>query len=410
MQIIGVLASAAVATAPTDLAPPRQHDIGAGGNDVYQGADGYQNPKQPIITLAEQLDGCLYPQGVSIDRFSCVAITSRAAARHYKRLSGKRSWESEVATSTATLGFGGLAASLGHAAKNTVGAWSFLALGPVIADDIASPGPRARLYTVASTAMTQTTTRAEDLREKLAQAQGAVMRTDAGPVTLQQQVHAWCAPASLDAIDGLPLPKPAGKAAATNAEAEAAKKAKDKLSGQIRARCDQLVAAEQKLSAASALWGYGGDGFARGLALDATILDDTITRLDRQTLAPARGALSVVLNAALNLPGKLVGGATPPEYVGRNLPVFTTTYTFNLARAPDADLPSLISADLSTPAGVDGPDGKHAGVVQSLNRLTTDLNLATAAANDFKTINDRSILSVSPGGEPAVTLTSPTRP
>ncbi|WP_304165772.1 hypothetical protein [Phenylobacterium aquaticum] len=399
-----LIAMPALAQTPTDRTathktPADRTVVVAGGGSLWRGPHG--DKVDP--SLAEQLDGCLYPAaGSGGDSFRCVALTSRAAARAYRRIAGIHAWESEGFTAGATTGFLGLAASIGHGASNTVNAWTGLGLIPIISDDIASPGPRARLYTVAGTAMTLTTVRAEALRDALGVTSGMI--AGPGQAPLQARVKAECSPGTLDAIDAIAL------VGATKAEKAVQSKARDKLSAQIRARCDELTLATQKLAAAAALWNFGGDAFARNLAADATTLDDTITRLDRQTLAPPRGALSVVLNAALNLPSKLVGGATPPEYVGRNLPVFTSTYTFNLARAPDADLPSAIGADLSLPAGLDTAGGQRPAILREFNSLTAEINGAIAAGIYFKTANDRSILSVSPGADTPVTLTSPTRP
>jgi len=224
-------------------------------------------------------------------------------------------------------------------------------------------------------------------------------------VTLQEKVAMACSGGRMGQIDALPL-----AATATPAETQAQAKARDLFSAQARARCNELIIAAQKLAAAGDAWSSAQNGFARGLAVDATNLDDKITALDRQTLAPPRATLTVVLNAALNLPAKLTGTAAPPEYTGRNLPVFTSTYTFNLMRVRDVDLPGPVAADLTAPPGLDTTLGERSGAARDLNILTAQVNQAIAAGADFKTINDRSILSVSPGQDQPVTITSPTRP
>jgi hypothetical protein len=184
-------------------------------------------------------------------------------------------------------------------------------------------------------------------------------------------------------------------------------KAKIELSSKVKGRCNDLLAAARKLTSAAQVWDVVALSAAHGLALDATNLDDTITRLDRMTEAPSRGALAVVLGAFLSLPSKLTTGTAPPEYVGRNLPVFTSTYTFNLARAPDVELPATVAADLTVSPGLEGDKNKRIDRIAAFNSLSADINRAATMATYFKAINDRSILSISPGADQPVTLNAP---
>lgn len=393
--------------------PPHQEVILSGSGTLYEGRDRRRqvDPRtgkrlDNPITLSEQLDGCLYPnEGVAFDRdrdtFGCVALTARGAARHYRVLSGRRSWEAEGFTSEATLGFTGLGLSVGHAAKNTVAAWTALGLLPVVADDVSAPGPRAKLYNIGATAMTVMIVRAETLRAALKETDSRILKTGATQ-TLEQEVQAACDDAALDRLDALTLPDGLG-----TADAAALKKARDKFTAALRNRCDDFTAATQKLSAASGAWNFGGKAAARNLAGDAVILDDAITRLDRQTLAPARGALTVIVGSLLTLPGKLVSGTTPPEYTGRSLEVFRSSYTFNLARAPDAEVPAPIGANVSAPEGFNGPNKELPLTARRFNVLSAEINQSIAAAAYFKALNDRSILTVSPGIDQPVTLTAP---
>lgn len=158
---------------------------------------------------------------------------------------------------------------------------------------------------------------------------------------------------------------------------------------------------------AAAIWTFGGDQASRGLAADAVTLDDTVARLDRSMRATSKETLSVVLKAPFNLASNLVGGQTaPPEYTGRNLPVFTSTYSFNLGRVPDADVPSAIGTGLKAPEGLKGWEAR----VVALNGLSDEINSAIAAATFFKAENERSVLAISPGNNPPVTLSAPSRP
>ena len=372
---------------------------------VRVGADTLTNPLlgkkeqagEQIPLLSEQLDGCLWPNG-SADTFACVARTTRTAARSYRRLAGIRQWETDAFTTTSAAGLAVVAIGAGHAAQDSLNAWSAVGLLPLVADDLASPGPRARLYNVGAIAMTIVVVRAESLHAAL-KAVTPQMRGQGGqPRDLQQRVREACDPAAAGALDPAKI-KPALK--------EADKRAADKLNATISVRCDDLTTAARKLVNAAGIWTFGGDQAARSLAADTAILDDTIARLDRSMRATSKETLSIVLKAPFNLASNLVGGQTaPPEYTGRNLPVFTSTYSFNLGRAPDAEVPSALGAALEAPQALVAWNAR----VQAINALTDETNAAIAAAAYFRAENERSVLSISPGNNPPVTLATPSRP
>ncbi len=372
-------------------------DVIAGGSDLWRlpGRD----PK--VVTLAEWIDGCLYPKSAEPETsISCVAQGSRAAARRYRRIAGLRSWESEATTLGATTGLTVVAISAGHAAKDTLNAWTGASLVPLIVDEVSAPGPRARLYTVAATAMTLMTSRAETL-DAVAGQVGEVLQ--GGDGQLRNQIEAACSARELAEVDK------AVTAAGGRSPKSSYTKAAGRLTDMLLARCADLRQTAARLEAAAMLWRFDQTQSARALGTDTITLDDAITRLDRQTLTPSRSAVTAVFGAALALPGKLTGTAAPAEFTGRNLPVFTSTFTFNLARAPDVELPAPVGAPILAPDDI--RTKLSSAKVSELNELGTALNSGLVAAHYFKAINERSVLSISPGSlDQPVMLSAPTRP
>lgn len=352
---------------------------------------------EQIPLLSERLDGCIWPDG-STDQFSCVARTTRAAARSYRRLAGVRQWETDAFTAGSAAGLTVVAIGVGHAAKDSLNAWSAVGLLPLIADDLASPGPRARLYNVAAIAMTMTAVRAESLNAALGaitpqMKQGIDQRAD-----LREQVRDACDRAVLAKLD---------PAKAKPRLGDDARKAAERINANLETRCDELTTAARKLGIAASIWTFGGAQAARSLAADTAMLDDTVARLDRSMRATSKETLSVVLKAPFNLASNLVGGQTaPPEYTGRNLPVFTSTYSFNLGRVPDAEVPGALGAALVAPPALTAWE-PH---LTRINAVSDQVNAAIAAATYFKAENERSVLSISPGNNPPVTLATPSRP
>ncbi len=349
-----------------------------------------------IPLLSERLDGCLWPEQEAGNKFACVARTTRTAARSYRRLAGARQWETDAFTAGSATGLTVVAVGVGHAAKDSLNAWTAVGLLPLIADDLASPGPRARLYNVAAIAMTMTVVRAESLHAALGSVTPRMRGRGDQTGDFQQRVRSACDPGALARLD------PAKSALKGDA-----KKAAEKLNATLEVRCDELTTASRKLVNAASIWSFGGDQASRSLAADTAILDDTVARLDRSMRATSKETLSVVLKAPFNLASNLVGGQTaPPEYTGRNLPVFTSTYSFNLGRVPDAEVPGALGASLEAPPALTA----WAKPVQQINSLTDEINAAIAAAVYFKAENERSVLSISPGNNPPVTLSTPSRP
>lgn len=394
--VSGALAMAGSAVAQTMPSPSREL-VRVGADTLMDRPLGKKKDQAgvQIPLLSERLDGCLSPEAPD---FSCVARTTRAAARSYRRLAGVRQWETDAFTTGSAAGLTVVAIGVGHAAKDSLNAWTAVGLLPLIADDLASPGPRARLYNVAAIAMTMTVVRAESLNAAL----GAItpQMTGGGGQTadFRARVREACDPSTLAKLDPARIKPSLGSDA---------RKAAERANANLDTRCDQLTAAARKLGNAASIWTFGGDQAARSLAADTAILDDTVARLDRSMRATSKETLSVVLKAPFNLASSLVGGQTaPPEYTGRNLPVFTSTYSFNLGRVPDAEVPGALGAALEAPPALTA----WAKPVQQINSLTDEINAAIAAAVYFKAENERSVLSISPGNNPPVTLSTPSRP
>ncbi|WP_340644545.1 hypothetical protein [Phenylobacterium sp.] len=376
--------------------PPNRELVRVGADTLSDRPLGKKKDQagEQIPLLSERLDGCLWPDD-AVDKFACVARSTRTAARSYRRLAGVRQWETDAFTAGSAAGLTVVAIGVGHAAKDSLNAWSAVGLLPLIADDLASPGPRARLYNVAAIAMTMTVVRAESQHAALSAVTERMRGRDDQLGDLQQRVRSACDPAAFDPAKVRPNLK------------DDAKKAAEKLSATVSARCDDLTTAARKLVNAASIWSFGGDQASRSLAADTAILDDTIARLDRSMRATSKETLSVVLKAPFNLASNLVGGQTaPPEYTGRNLPVFTSTYSLNLGRVPDAEVPAALGAALEAP--VAPADWRPR--VRVVNALTDEINAAIAAATYFKGENERSVLAISPGNNPPVTLSTPSRP
>lgn len=353
---------------------------------------------EAVPSLASALDACLYPTAAAEPeeptslagadkarptpeaiRQACVSRSVRAAARRYRVLAGDRQDAADLYTATSAVGLSAFAAGINHAAKDTQSAWGVVGVLPVVGNDLAAPGPRSRLYNISASAMTVITVRAETIGDALQNAQQPAPHRDA----------------MTTACDALPSPKaPASDAAKFLAAAET--------------RCALLRRSAAMVDRTKTAWAVGSSGLARNLAADAVYLDDTVARLDRMIRSDARDALTVVLKAPFDLASKVVGGAsTPPEYQGRALTVFTSTYTFNLGRLPTSDLPAPIDLDLVPPSG----DADLKAIAQPLNAYAAELNTQIAALAFVRDLNDRSIMSVRPGeADQPVTLAAPARP
>lgn len=212
--------------------PPNRELVRVGADTLMDGPLGKKKDQGgfPVPLLSERLDGCLWPPveqaGV---KFRCVAQATRSAARAYRRMAGIRQWETDAFTTGAAGGLTVVAIGVGHAAKDSLNAWTAVGLLPLIMDDLASPGPRARLYNVAAIALTVTVVRAESLHAALGVV-GPRMRGG----DLQQRVRSACDPTELAKLDPAKI-KPSLK--------DAEKKAADKLNASIATRCDELAAA-----------------------------------------------------------------------------------------------------------------------------------------------------------------------
>jgi hypothetical protein len=372
--------------------PSSQETLVVGARTLTGQVSGKVSPPM----LSEQLDGCLWPgpPGTAND-FACVARTVRTAARSYRRVAGDRQRAADSYTVGSTAGLTVAAAGVDHAAKDTIRAWGVAGLLPVVFDDLAQPGPRARLYSVAATAMTVISLRAETLKD----AQAELARTLASTPTdnLALALEATCGEAALQQLNAR---------AKTLKKEEALADEAVKLNGVIEARCAELRSGLNRLQATDRSWGVSGRGIARGLAADAAVFDDSVTRLDRVLRAGSADVLKVVFKVPFNMAAKIVDGQMPPqEYTGRALEVFTATYTFNLERLPDAAIPDPVGARIGAPSA---KLAAWSGSVNAVNLQSERLNMAIAAAQLIKSVNNQSILTVRPGSmNQPITLTTP---
>lgn len=388
-----VAASPAIAQPPPPVAGPSSTDTLQVGARTL--ASELSRDQAPPPMLSEQLDQCLWPdqQQPKNSNFGCVARTTRTAARTYRRISGNRQRAADGYTTAATAGLAVAAAGVDHAASDTIRAWGIAGLLPVVADDLAQPGPRGRLYSVAATAMTVITLRAETLND--AHEQFAGIKTALASGGPADEMEKACGKAALDQLT-----------TRANAAPKANRDAAIKLNGVIEARCAELWASLNRLQIADRTWSMSSWGIARGLAGDGAVFDDTVARLDRVLRAGAADVLKVVFKVPFNMAAKIVDGQMPPqEYTGRALEVFTATYTFKLARLPDAAIPDPISTRIAAP-----PEALSGwlGAVAAVNVQSERLNAAISTAQLLKTVNNQSILTVRPGSmDQPVTLTTP---
>lgn len=401
MSQSGVLACAftallapALAHGAEITATPPTVMVTAGSGSLWAG----HTPKTTPPPLSTALDGCLI--NAEPQAFTCVSQVGRAGARAYRRKSTGQAFDSELATTVATPALAATAFSVGHAAKDTMAGLGIASLTPIVFDEVAAPGPRSKLYTVWATAMTLAVNRAEILnRTQQAITDPAIgdqARWDADLRAACGEELRTVVAAALKAKGGDKPSEDFTKGRITYQEA-------------AYQRCQDLRAATSKLLAARGAWGASSAVAAHTLAGDLVMLDDTVTRLDREMLAPSRGVIGVIFGAVLAMPGKLAGTSAPAEFTGRSLPVFTATYTFNLTRAPDVALPDAFTTPL-TRAPIVGADEVDRQV-ERINQLSDKVNAAISAAAYYKAANDQSVLTISPGspGKP-VTLGAPSKP